>query len=164
MKSDSEQDDGGLTHYADAEAMLSFGEQLRDIQGTDRVVVAAYRTDDPVPPGPEVKREHYWVGHVDGQYYGVRRSNGVGKAGKLTFEDACAFLEMPDPPFWDYEHVLSRVVAVENTPIPYNIAGKRSVECPECDAFGRTHVWKLDGYVPDECPVCGFGGEFHVTE
>ncbi len=152
--------------YDDAETMLPFGEQLRDIRGTDLAVVAVYRTDDPgdTPPGPDRKREHYWVTHDGDRYYGVRRSTNVGQAGHADFENACKFLEEPDNPIYDYEHVVTRVVPVEQTPIPYKRAGERSVECPECGAWGRTHVWVLEDFIPDECPECGFRGEFDVRE
>lgn len=153
--------DAAVEHYADAESLLPFGEQLRDIRGTDLAVMAAYRTTDPTPPGPEVKREHRWVAYTDGEYYSVRLSTGMAQAGHTTFENACQFLEKPESPIYDYEYVTDRVVPVEQTPIPYKRAGDRIVECPECDAFAVVHSWKLDT-LADECSECGYGGDFDV--
>lgn len=155
----SENTGRGIAQFEDAENLLPFGARLRSITGTEMAIHTGYYD-------PGHGRDHRWAAHAPdyngGEYIGVRISSGVGQTGPMDFEDAAEFLEGVSNEFYDYELVSERIVPIETTPIPYKRAGNVSVECPECDAWGQTHAWNLEDYLPDECPSCGYGGEMDV--
>lgn len=143
--------------------MLPFGELLRDIRGTDKAIhVGRYREETG-------DRDNHWIAHMpdyergSGEFLSVRIASSIGGVSHVDLETASTHLQDTSLDFQDYELVTRKVVDIERTPIPYKKEPTLSVECPECERFGTTHPWKLDDYVPDECP-CGYGGEWDVRE
>lgn len=149
--------------YVDAEALLPFGELLNDIRGTEKVVRVGYFTNDENVEGQE--RMHHWIAHMpdyevgDGEFLSVKIATGMTSVSHVTFKMACRHLEPPT--FYEWELAVKDVVDINRTPIPYKKESTLHVECPECGRFGLTHPWKLDDYVPDECP-CGYRGDWDV--
>lgn len=149
--------------YADAEALLPFGEMLRDIRGTDKAVHVGYYTEDKYDD--RQARTHRWITHApeyergDEEFLSVRISTGIAGVTHVKLERASAQLQPPK--FYEWALAVKEIVDVERTPIPYKRESTLSVECPECERFGTTHPWKLDDYLPEECP-CGYGGELDV--
>lgn len=160
---ESEQETAGGQQYVDAETLLPFGEILRDLRGTDKAVHVGYYSDDKYDD--RGARDHHWIAHmpdldiINAEFVVVRISTSVGSVTDTKIEDAGRYLTAPR--FGDWQLAVKDVVDIERTPIPYKIERTLRVECPECDRFGTTHPWKLENYLPDECP-CGFGGEWNV--
>ena len=142
--------------YVDAESLLPFGDLLQNIRGTGEAVRAIYR--DSI----FYDRQHWWVTHTGEEgrgYLGVKFTETQRSVVTGDLEDAVSWLSITAPD--DGKLVIHSTVDIEKTPIPYKREDRVSVECPECERWGQTHPWKLEDYLPDECP-CGYGGEWDV--
>lgn len=142
--------------FDDCQSLVPRAELLTRIRNTDQAVRARW-TDSIC-----YDRKHFWVVHTpDGrrEFLGVKFTETQRAVVTGDLQDAQAWLTASS--IDDGELAAMDTVPVEQTPIPYKREDTLHVECPECGRFGTTHPWKLDDYLPDECP-CGYGGEWNV--
>lgn len=142
--------------FDDCQSLVPRAELLTRIRDSDRAIRA--RWTDSI----SYDRKHFWVVHTpDGhdEFLGVKFTETQRAVVTGDLQDAQAWLTATSIDDGDLK--VMDTVPVEQTPVPYKREDTLRVECPECDRLGWTHPWRLESYVPDECP-CGYGGEWHV--